>query len=124
MEVKKFPIAGLAEFQSRLPALGFLLETPRTLEQNTLYDTPDRTLREARQLLRIRRYGDVWTLTHKRKRSCRLCKPLWIPVSGAINTLACSIPMWAAFTAKPKAPHAPVFSATATGLFIRLPSVG
>jgi adenylate cyclase class 2 len=63
----KFPIADLAHFQSRLPALGFLLETPRTFEQNTLYDTPGRALRESRQLLRIRRYGDVWTLTHKRK---------------------------------------------------------
>jgi adenylate cyclase class 2 len=63
----KFPIADLAQFQSRLPALGFMLETPRTFEQNTLYDTPDRALRESRQLLRIRRYGDLWTLTHKRK---------------------------------------------------------
>lgn len=63
----KFPIDGLTQFQARLPALGFILETPRTFEQNTLYDTPDRTLRESRQLLRIRRYGDLWTLTHKRK---------------------------------------------------------
>ena len=63
----KFPIADLAQFQSRLPALGFILETPRTFEQNTLYDMPDRALRESRQLLRIRRYGDIWMLTHKRK---------------------------------------------------------
>jgi adenylate cyclase class 2 len=63
----KFPIHDLARFQSRLPALGFILETPRTFESNTLYDTPGRTLRETRQLLRIRRYGDLWTLTHKRK---------------------------------------------------------
>jgi adenylate cyclase class 2 len=63
----KFPVVDLAQFQSRLPALGFILETPRTFEQNTLFDTPDRALRESRQLLRIRRYGDLWTLTHKRK---------------------------------------------------------
>jgi adenylate cyclase class 2 len=62
----KFPIADLAHLESRLPGLGFLLDTPRTFEQNTLYDTPARTLRESRELLRIRRYGDIWTLTHKR----------------------------------------------------------
>jgi adenylate cyclase, class 2 len=62
----KFPIADLAYLESLLPALGFLLDTPRTFEQNTLYDTPARTLRESRQLLRIRRYGEIWTLTHKR----------------------------------------------------------
>jgi len=62
----KFPISDLTRLQARLPFLGFQLDTPRTFEQNTLYDTPDRTLRLARQILRIRRYGDLWTLTHKR----------------------------------------------------------
>jgi adenylate cyclase class 2 len=62
----KFPIADLAHLESLLPGLGFLLDTPRTFESNTLYDTAARTLRESRQLLRIRRYGDHWTLTHKR----------------------------------------------------------
>ena len=62
----KFPIADLARLQLSLPALGFLLDTPRTFEQNTLYDTAGRTLRECKQILRIRRYGDLWTVTHKR----------------------------------------------------------
>ena len=62
----KFPIHDLAGLQSRLPGLGFQLDTPRTFEQNTLYDTPSRTLRASRQILRIRRYGDLWTVTHKR----------------------------------------------------------
>jgi adenylate cyclase class 2 len=62
----KFPIHDLARLQSHLPALGFQLDTPRTFEQNTLYDTPDRTLRASRQILRIRRYGDLWIVTHKR----------------------------------------------------------
>lgn len=62
----KFPIHDLARLQSRLPGLGFQLDTPRTFEQNTLYDTPDRTLRASRQILRLRRYGGLWTLTHKR----------------------------------------------------------
>lgn len=63
----KFPIEDLAHLQSRLPALGFELLTPRRFEQNTLFDKPDRTLRNSRQILRLRRYGDVWTLTHKRQ---------------------------------------------------------
>jgi adenylate cyclase, class 2 len=63
----KFPIDDLELLQSRLPSLGFRLETPRTFEQNTLYDTPARTLRELKQILRIRQYGSVWTVTHKRK---------------------------------------------------------
>jgi adenylate cyclase, class 2 len=62
----KFPVEDLAHLQSRLPALGFHLDTPRTFEQNTLYDTPTRTLRESKHLLRLRRYGELWTLTHKR----------------------------------------------------------
>jgi adenylate cyclase class 2 len=62
----KFPIDDLARLQSRLPLLGFQLDTPRTFEQNTLYDTPDRSLRQTTQILRIRRYGDIWTVTHKR----------------------------------------------------------
>ena len=62
----KFPIVDLDRLQSILPGLGFQLDTSRTFEQNTLYDTPARTLRAARQILRIRRYGDIWTVTHKR----------------------------------------------------------
>jgi adenylate cyclase class 2 len=62
----KFPVHDLALLQARLPGLGFQLDTPRTFEQNTLYDTPDRALRASRQILRIRRYGDLWTVTHKR----------------------------------------------------------
>jgi adenylate cyclase class 2 len=63
----KFPIDDLASLQARLPPLGFQLDTPRTFEQNTLYDTPDRTLRASKQILRVRRYGSLWTVTHKRQ---------------------------------------------------------
>jgi adenylate cyclase class 2 len=63
----KFPIYDLEHLQFRLPLLGFRLDTPRTFEQNTLYDTPDRSLRQTTQILRIRRYGDIWTVTHKRQ---------------------------------------------------------
>lgn len=55
----------LPAFEARLHALGFHLDTPRTFESNTLYDTPDRSLLAGKQLLRIRQYGDTWLLTHK-----------------------------------------------------------
>ncbi len=65
----KFPVDDLARLQSLLPGLGFHLDTPRTFEQNTLYDTPTRTLRKSKQILRLRRYGDLWTVTHKRQQT-------------------------------------------------------
>jgi adenylate cyclase, class 2 len=52
-------------FERKLPALGFTRVTARTLERNTLYDTPDRRLRNSRQILRIREYGNKWVVTHK-----------------------------------------------------------
>lgn len=63
----KFPIDDLASLQSRLPGLGFRLDTPRTFEQNTLYDTPGRSLQGSKQILRLRQYGSLWTVTHKRQ---------------------------------------------------------
>jgi adenylate cyclase class 2 len=63
----KFPISDPAEFQSLLPQLGFQLETPSTFEHNTLFDTPGRDLRAGGQLLRVRQYGSLCILTHKRK---------------------------------------------------------
>ena len=41
--------------------------TKRTLEINTLYDLPGEVLRKREELLRIRKYGSDWTLTHKSK---------------------------------------------------------
>jgi adenylate cyclase, class 2 len=34
---------------------------------NTLYDLPGEVLRRCKELLRIRKYGSEWTLTHKSK---------------------------------------------------------
>jgi adenylate cyclase class 2 len=62
----KFPVDEPSFLASRLISLGFQLDTPRTFEQNTLYDTPDRSLKERGQVLRIRQYGDRHILTHKR----------------------------------------------------------
>jgi Adenylate cyclase, class 2 (thermophilic) len=63
----KFPVSDPAALQARLPDLGFHLDTARTFEHNTLYDTPTRDLRLKKQLLRIRQYGDLCTVTHKRQ---------------------------------------------------------
>ncbi len=62
----KFRVDSLPELERRLPQLGFRLDTPRTFEQNTLYDTPDRSLKAKGEILRVRRYGEKWVLTHKR----------------------------------------------------------
>ncbi len=62
----KFVVDDIASFQSAVDRLGLTLKTPRTFEGNTLFDTPDRTLRAKRQILRIREYGSKHVLTHKR----------------------------------------------------------
>jgi len=62
----KFSVSDSAALQLLLPQLGFHLETPRTFEHNTLYDTPARDLRGRTEILRIRQYGPLWTVTHKR----------------------------------------------------------
>jgi adenylate cyclase class 2 len=62
----KFPVADPQALQARLPHLGFRLTTPRTFEHNTLFDTSNRDLRLKTQILRLREYGGIHTLTHKR----------------------------------------------------------
>jgi adenylate cyclase, class 2 len=62
----KFPVTDPIALQASLPHLGFHLVTPRTFEHNTLYDFPARELRTKRQILRLREYGGIYTLTHKR----------------------------------------------------------
>jgi adenylate cyclase class 2 len=63
----KFPVSDPDALQARLAQLGFHLETPRTFEHNTLYDTTTRELRAKRQVLRLRQYGSICTVTHKRQ---------------------------------------------------------
>ena len=62
----KFPVDEPSSLPNRLASLGFHLDTPRTFEQNTLYDTPERSLKARGQVLRLRRYGLRQVLTHKR----------------------------------------------------------
>jgi len=61
----KFRIADLRALRGKLRSAGFRNMTPRTHEMNTLYDLPGEVLRKRRELLRIRKYGAAWTLTHK-----------------------------------------------------------
>jgi len=63
----KFPVADVRSLRAAAFALGFELVTERTFESNTLYDTDDRQLRGRKQILRVRQYGDRWTVTHKRQ---------------------------------------------------------
>jgi len=61
----KFRVESLRGLTSKLRAAGFRLVTRRTHEMNTLYDLPGGVLRARKELLRIRKYGSEWTLTHK-----------------------------------------------------------
>jgi len=61
----KFVALDLRALRARLRTLGFTLVTPRTREMNVLYDLPGHPLRSRGELLRLRRYGDKWKLTHK-----------------------------------------------------------
>lgn len=61
----KFRVQNLPTLGRQLRAAGFRLVTPRTHEINTLYDLPGEVLRKRKQLLRLRRYGSEWKLTHK-----------------------------------------------------------
>jgi adenylate cyclase class 2 len=63
----KFRIADIRGLQRRLRAAKFKLITPRTHEINTLYDLQGQPLRKRGDLLRLRKYGEEWILTHKSK---------------------------------------------------------
>lgn len=63
----KFLVSDLKDLEAKLKRLGFRCETPSTHEINTLYDLPGQKLRRKGELLRLRKYGDKWKLTHKAK---------------------------------------------------------
>jgi adenylate cyclase class 2 len=63
----KFQVGNAAQITRKLKALGFRLKTPRTHEMNTLYDFPGQPLRGRGEILRLRKYGKTWTVTHKAK---------------------------------------------------------
>lgn len=63
----KVRLKSTGQFEQRLKDAGFTCKTPRTHEMNTLYDFPSRSLTRRGELLRLRKYGDSWKLTHKAK---------------------------------------------------------
>jgi adenylate cyclase class 2 len=63
----KFRVADIDGLTARLRQLGFEQITPRTHEMNTLFDLPGHPLRNRGDVLRLRKYGEIWVLTHKTK---------------------------------------------------------
>ncbi len=61
----KFVLDDVRAMERKLRAQGFHLQTARTHEMNTLYDLPGDVLRQRGELLRLRKYGEHWKLTHK-----------------------------------------------------------
>lgn len=65
----KFEIEDVNALEASLREIGFRQKTKSTLEVNTLYDLPSGELRAKAEVLRVRRYGDIWKITHKTKGS-------------------------------------------------------
>ena len=63
----KFRIRNLRALRGELRHAGFRQMTKSTHEINTLYDLPGQKLRRRGELLRLRKYGAKWVLTHKSK---------------------------------------------------------
>jgi len=61
----KFLVPELKALEEQLTRLGFRCVTPATHEVNTLYDVAGQMLRRKGKLLRLRKYGEQWRLTHK-----------------------------------------------------------
>jgi adenylate cyclase, class 2 len=67
----KFKIGDIHALTQGLGRSGFRMVTARTHEVNTLYDLPGGVLRRRGALLRIRKYGQKWTVTYKDKSRTR-----------------------------------------------------
>jgi adenylate cyclase class 2 len=61
----KFVVPDLHALEAKLRAAGFHEKTPRTHEMNVLYDLAGLPLRARGEILRIRKFGEKWKLTHK-----------------------------------------------------------
>jgi len=61
----KFLVPDLKRLARALRAAGFRITERRAHERNALYDLPGQALRKRGELLRLRKYGKAWTLTHK-----------------------------------------------------------
>lgn len=65
----KFRVRDVEQLEAALRAAGFHEQTVRTHEMNTLYDFPGLVLAKRGELLRLRKYGEHWLLTHKSGRT-------------------------------------------------------
>ena len=63
----KFRISDPRALARALRRSGLKQVTPSTHEMNVLYDLPGQKLRKRGELLRLRKYGNEWILTHKAK---------------------------------------------------------
>jgi adenylate cyclase class 2 len=63
----KFRVDDARVLNRQLRKSGFRMITRPTHEMNTLYDLPGQPLRKRGELLRLRKYGLEWVLTHKAK---------------------------------------------------------
>jgi len=63
----KFRIENLPTLTRALKQAGFKQLTRSTHEMNALYDLPGQRLRKRGEMLRLRKYGETWVLTHKGK---------------------------------------------------------
>lgn len=67
----KFKVESIAALVTKLRTLAFVRITPRTHEMNVLFDLPGKPLRARGEVLRLRKYGETWTLTHKGKSNAK-----------------------------------------------------
>jgi adenylate cyclase class 2 len=61
----KLAVKSVRAARKLLREAGFVTSRPRVFETNTVYDTPELSLRSASSLLRIRQAGKLATLTYK-----------------------------------------------------------
>ena len=61
----KLAVADSRTARRFLRAAGFRVSRSRVFESNTIFDTPESSLRQAGTLLRIRQAGGVFTITYK-----------------------------------------------------------
>ncbi len=63
----KFRVESLPALNRALKRAGLKQVTRSTHEMNSLYDLPGQKLRKRGEMLRLRKYGETWTRTHKAK---------------------------------------------------------
>jgi adenylate cyclase class 2 len=63
----KFHIHHMLALAGALKRAGFKRISRSSHEMNSLYDLPGQKLRRRGELLRLRKYGETWVLTHKAK---------------------------------------------------------